>query len=425
MVTQSGRQTPTHVRHIVLALTVIVYLITYLDRTLLSSAAPSIQKELGFSVETLGWVLFSYQIAYAMFQIPGGWLGDRFGPRIALAAVVIWWSAFTALTTLTWSVPSLMAVLFLFGMGEAGAFPISTRSLSGWILPSERGFAQGLTHAGSRLGGTIAPPLVVALILGYGWRAPFLIFAIPGALLAAIWFWYYRDSPAEHTGVNPAERGMIESALGTGKRSRVIPWGLIFGSRRVWLLCAMYFCYGVVLLTFLAWFPKYLTAARHLDLKHMGYFAAFSFGAAMLGDITGGVLSDYILKKTGRITFARRSVAVTGFIMAGICIPVAVMVSDPFTSVLFFALALFGIELTVGNSWAVTLDIGGPFAGSVSAVMSMTGNIGGAIYQAAMGYIVAAAGYNVAMYGLAAFAILGAILFSRIDLSRPLHEAKA
>ena len=425
MSSQATLQAPTRVRYVILALTIAAYLITYLDRTLLSAAAPSIQKEFGFSVQTLGWVLASYQFGYTLFQIPGGSLGDRFGPRIALAGVVIWWSVFCAVTSLTWSLGSLVLALFLFGVGEAGAFPIATRALSSWILPSERGFAQGATHAGSRFGGAIAPPIAAFLIVSYGWRFPFLIFAVPGLLWAAIWFWYYRDVPAEHSGVNQAERSVIEGALGTARRSRHIPWKIIFGSPRIWLLCAMYFCYGVVLLTFLAWFPKYLSAARGLNIQQMGYYASFSFGAAVLGDLAGGWVSDHLLKRTSRITFARRTVAVTGFLLAGASIPIAAMMSDPFISVLFFALALFGIELTVGNSWAVTLDIGGNYAGSVSAVMSMCGNLGGLLYSLLMGYIVADFGWHIALFGLAGFAVLGAILFSFIDISRPLIETKA
>jgi sugar phosphate permease len=414
-------QAPTKIRHIVLALTVAVYFITYLDRTLLSAAAPSIQKELGFSIQTLGWILASYQIGYSMFQIPGGWLGDRLGPRVALTAIVIWWSVFTALTTLAWSVQSLIVIMFLFGAGEAGAFPIATRSLSRWILPSERGFAQGVTHAGSRFGGAVTPVIAVFLIAEFGWRGPFYIFAIPGLIWAAIWFWYYRDTPREHRSVNEAERDLIESAVGRQQKGRKqVPWGAILASPRVWNLAAMYFCYGVVMLTFLTWFPKYLEGARGLSLKHMGIFASLPLAAALVGDICGGFFSDLLLKRTGRITFSRRVVAVPGFLIAGVCIPIAVTIADPVVSIAFFSLALFGLELTVGNSWAVTLDIGGSYAGSVSAVMSMFGNIGGAIYAALMGYLVAAYSWHVAFYGLAAFAVLGAALFMFIDISRPL-----
>jgi sugar phosphate permease len=422
MATQTSQPRPTRVRYIVLLLTVAAYLITYLDRTLLSAAAPSIQKEFGFSLETLGWVLASYQFAYAFFQIPGGWLGDRFGPRIALAAVVIWWSVFTAFITLTWSVVSLAVILFLFGIGEAGAFPIATRSLSSWILPSERGLAQGSTHAGSRFGGAVTPVVATFLIAQFGWRFPFLVFAIPGVIWAAVWFWYYRDTPSEHKGVNAGELALIENALGSGRRSsRRVPWRMILGSPRTWILCAMYFCYGVIVIIFITWFPKYLSAARGLNLRQMGVYASLPLAAAVVGDICGGWFSDLILKHTGKITFARRTVAATGFFAAGIIIPFAVLVSNPVISILLFSLSLFAIELTVGNSWAVTLDIGGRYAGSVSAIMSMFGNIGGGIYAVLMGYIVTAFGWQVAFFGLASFAVLGGILFSFIDISRPLH----
>lgn len=424
MASQLGQPAPTRVRYIVLLLTIAAYLITYLDRTLLSAAAPSIQKELGFSLQTLGWVLASYQFAYALFQIPGGWLGDKFGPRIALTGVVIWWSAFTAFTTLTWSVASLAVVLFLFGMGEAGAFPIATRSLSRWILPSERGLAQGSTHAGSRFGGAVTPILATFLIARYGWRFPFLVFAIPGVIWAAIWFWYYRDAPSEHGGVNKAERDLIENALGAARGSRVIPWRAILSSPRTWILCAMYFCYGVIVIIFITWFPKYLSAARGLDLKQMGTFASLPLAAAVVGDICGGWFSDLLLKRTGKITFARRTVAASGFFLAGLTIPIAVLAANPVISIVLFSLALFATELTVGNSWAVTLDIGGSYAGSVSAVMSMFGNIGGGVYAVLMGYIVAAFGWHVAFFGLASFAILGGILFCCMDISRPLHAPK-
>src|ERR1044071_2716618 len=201
---------PTRVRHIVLWMTVAAYMITYIDRVVISAAVPSIQQEFGFSLVTIGWILGAYQVAYAVFQIPGGWLGDRFGARRALAAIVVWLSAFTAFTAATWSAASMIVCRFLFGMGEAGAFPIATRSLSRWMLPSERGFAQGITHAGSRLGGALTPMIVAAIIPLYGWRVPFFLFGVLGLVWAVVWYWYYRDTPAEHSSVNAAERELIE-----------------------------------------------------------------------------------------------------------------------------------------------------------------------------------------------------------------------
>src|ERR1700761_4445955 len=167
LVPQTSR--PTHVRYIVLGLTISAYMLTYVDRVVISSAVPSIQKEFGFSIVTMGWILSSFQWAYGIFQIPGGWLGDRIGPRRAMTLIVTWWSLFTCATVVAWSASSMALIRFVFGMGEAGSFPIATRSLSRWMLPTERGFAQGATHAGSRLGGAITPALVVLIIVRYGW----------------------------------------------------------------------------------------------------------------------------------------------------------------------------------------------------------------------------------------------------------------
>ena len=219
----SAAPTATRVRYIVLLLTVAAYMITYIDRVLLSAAVPSIETEFGFSTITMGWVLSSYQIAYAAFQIPGGWLGDKLGARIALTAVVIWWSLFTALTALTWSAASMALCLFLFGMGEAGAFPIATRSLSRWMLPGERGIAQGATHAGSRLGGALTPIMAVFLIGQLGWRAPFFSFAGLGVAWALLWYWilpgYAARASACESGRAAADRAGVGQAAGAPRRA--------------------------------------------------------------------------------------------------------------------------------------------------------------------------------------------------------------
>ncbi|MGA3235501.1 MAG: MFS transporter, partial [Bryobacteraceae bacterium] len=263
---------PTRVRYIVLAFTVAVYMITYMDRVVISNAAPVIQKEFGFSLVTMGWILSSFRWAYALFQIPGGWFGDRIGPRRALALIVVWWSAFTSLTAFAWSAVSMGVVRFLFGIGEAGAFPIATRSLSRWMLPGERGFAQGITHAGSRLGAAMTPPLVVWIITRYNWRAAFVTFGIMGVLWAVAWLFYYRDAPDEHAGVNLAERDLIRSATGGSQRrvGAAVPWRRILSNAGLWYLALMYFCYNYCLSTYLDWFPTYLHQHRGYDLKQMG-----------------------------------------------------------------------------------------------------------------------------------------------------------
>jgi sugar phosphate permease len=416
----AASSSPTRVRHITLGIVVLVYFITYLDRVLISNAMPIIQKQFGFSIGTLGLILGCYQWAYALFQIPGGWFGDRAGPRIALACVVIWWSLFTIITGFSTSITMLMICLFLVGLGEAGAFPIANRALSRWMLPTERGFAQGITHAGSRMASTATPVVVAFLIGAYSWHMPFFLFGSVGIVWAAGWFWYYRDVPSEHAGVNAAERDKIIGALGHAPTTRSIPWALILGSRQMWIVAAMYFCYGYGLNIFLVWFPKYLNAARHYTLAEMGFFTSLTLAAGVVGDICGGVFSDMIIHRTGRIKFARQSVAIVGFLIAAVFIPLGCAVTDPYVTAALFGAAVFGLELVVGNAWAVTLDIGGSFAGSCSAVMNTAGNIGGAIVATATGFIVKYYGWNAAFYVVSALALVGALLFTQIDAGRKL-----
>lgn len=416
------RARPTRARHVVLWLTVLAYLITYMDRVVIATAAPMIEEEFGFTPVTMGWIFASFSIAYALFQIPGGWLGDRFGARRALTGVVLWWSTFTAATALTWSASSMIVCRFLFGAGEAGAFPIATRSLSRWMLPSERGWAQGLTHAGARLGGALTPVFVALLIVYYGWRTPFFLFALLGLAWAALWFGYYRDTPREHRSVNDAELAMIEGALGTGRARVSVPWRHLLANPRLWVLSAMYFCYAYCINIFLTWFPKYLHDARGFDIAMMGLFASMPLLAGVVGDLVGGWASDRLVKRGAGLKIGRRAVAVVGFLIAAVMIPLAAATADPFASIICFCVALFGLELTVGVSWAVTLDIGGAYAGSVSAVMNTFGNIGAAIAAVVTGYIVSMSGWFPAFAVLAVLCLVAALLFMRIDASYQLYD---
>ena len=421
MTTVSG-QRPTRIRHIVLWPTVILYGITYMDRVVMSAAVPSIQKEFGFSTITMGWILASFQFAYAIFNIPSGWMGDRIGPRRALTLVVVWWSAFTALTAASFNATSMIICRFLFGVGEAGAFPIATRSLSHWMLPAERGWAQGVTHAGSRLGGALTPALVAAIILAWGWRAPFLIFAVFGVIWGIVWYQYYRDKPDEHASVNQAERDLIRNALKRKPRpNQDIPWGQILSNQQTWLLSAMYVCYGYSIGIYLSWFPKYLVDTHNMDLAQMGLYASAPLLAGVAGDIIGGLWSDHLVKRTN-LTLGRRIVAIVGFAVAGASILLAINIANPVASVAVFALAVFSLELTVGVSWAVALDIGDEFAGSVSSIMNTAGNLGATVSAAGTAYLVTAYSWNTAFSVLAVLGFIAAALFLRIDASKRVYH---
>jgi sugar phosphate permease len=402
----------------VLALTVAAYMITYMDRQVLATSRPTIMKELGISLTAMGWITFGFRMAYALFQIPGGWLGDTIGARRALTIVVSWWSAFTALTALAWNAGSMLTIQVFFGLGEAGAFPIATRSLSRWMRPTERGFAQGVTHAGSRLGGAITPPIVaIAIIPLFGWRAAFYAFGILGVVWAVAWFTYYRDTPEEHHAVNQDERELIGGGV-KRKSAGKVPWRQILSHGNLWVLAVMYFFYNYNLNVYQDWFPTYLQQSRHMTMAQMGVYASLPLLAGVVGDLAGGWFSDVVLRRTGNYNLARRWVAIAGFLLSAVATVPAVLTADPHVSVAWYCVAFFGLEWTVGISWAVPLDIGGDFAGSVSAVMNMLGNVGGAVAATVVTYTAAHYGWNVPFLMTASLCVIAAVLWLKIDATR-------
>jgi len=414
----SSSSRPTHVRHVVLGLTVAAYMITYMDRQVLATTRPAIMEELGISLVAMGWVTFAFRMAYALFQIPGGWLGDTIGARRALTMVVSWWSVFTALTALAWSAASMIVIQVFFGLGEAGAFPIATRSLSRWMRPTERGFAQGITHAGSRLGGAITPPIVaLAIVPFFGWRAAFYAFGVLGVVWSAVWFFYYRDTPEEHAGTNDAERELIAGGIKRKSMGKV-PWRQILSHGNLWVLSVMYFFYNYNLNVYQDWFPTYLRQSKGMTLAQMGIYASLPLMAGVIGDLAGGWFSDIVLRRTGNVNLARRWVAIAGFVLSAAATVPAVLAHDPKVSVACYCVAFFGLEWTVGISWAVTLDIGGDYAGSVSAVMNMLGNIGGAVAATVVTYTAARYGWNVPFLMTAGLCLIAAVLYLKIDASR-------
>jgi sugar phosphate permease len=395
-------------------------MITYMDRVVISSAIPTMRRELAFDLVTMSWIVSSFRLGYSLFQIPGGWMGDRIGPRRALAMIVTWWSLFTSATALVWNAASMLTVRFFFGMGEAGAFPIATRSLSRWMLPRERGFAQGITHAGSRLAAAATPILVVGLIQAYGWRSAFVSFGALGIVWAAVWYWYYRDRPADHPGVGPAERELLKSSI-AGARADAkpsVPWRMILSSGTLWLLAAMYFCYGYCQAVYIDWLPTYLSEYRKFSLKDMGLYASLPLFAGTLANLLGGTISDYAVHRMGNLKMARRVVAIFGFVLAAAAIVPATLTTDSMACVWYTCVAVFGLEFTIGVSWAVPLDIGGDFAGSVSAVMNTGGNIGATLSSFILGYLVNAYGWNVPFLVAAGVCATAAALFLKIDATR-------
>jgi len=383
-------------RWYILVLICVMYLITYLDRVNISTAAPVISKEFGFDRITMGVIFSAFVWAYAIFQVPGGWLSDRFGARPVLATIVAYWSVMTAATAAATGALSFIVIRFLFGVGEAGAFPGATRAMQLWYPRSERGFVQGITHSASRLGAAIAPPLVVLIMTNLGWRSVFYICGAAGLVWAVWWFISYRNLPEEHGMVNRAELGHIRGIDEKGqvkeayieKKAASVPWGTLMKSPNMWAIMCAYFTYVYCLWIFLSWLPSYLVDFRHFTLLKVGIFASLPLFAGVIGDTVGGLATDWLLKTTGNTKFARRSVAIVGMIGCCVFIVPAALTADAYTAVYCLTAAMFFLECTIGPSWAVPMDVGGKYSGTVSGMMNMAGNIGGALSPLVFGFLV-------------------------------------
>jgi sugar phosphate permease len=381
-------------RHVVLAILCLLYLISYLDRTTISVAAPQIIKEFHFTKSQMGAIFSAFAITYALLQVVGGTFGDRFGPRKVLALLMTWWSLFTMLTTAATSFVTLFIVRMCFGLGEAGGFPVATRALSTWYPPSSRGWLQGVTHAAARLGAALAPPIIVwlSLTLG-GWRPSFLILGALGFVWSIVFFAFYRDVPTQKASVNAAELSEIYGPDGPpaeivrGKRN--VPWGTILSSRNVWLLVVADFCYGFNLWIYLTWLPTYLMQARHFSFKEIGFFGALPLLGGVLGDLAGGKLTDELWRRTGNLNLARRATIVTAFVGSLLFTLPSIFASDRILAVILQTGAFFFLEVAVSGLWAVSMDLGGRrYSGSVSGLMNTGFGVAGVVSPLVFGVLV-------------------------------------
>ena len=389
-----ARRTGTK-RWFVLFLISLMYLVTYLDRANISTVAPVIAKEFGIGKIEMGFIFSAFVWSYALFQIPGGWLGDRFGPRRMLTCIVAYWSVMTALTAAASGVASFAAVRFLFGAGEAGAFPVATRAMQLWFPPRERGLVQGVSHSASRLGAALSPPIVVTIVATLGWRWVFYICAAVGILWSVLWYLTYRDTPEEQASVSRAELAYIRGADEQGnvlppspESMAILPWGTLFRSSSMWALMCAYFTSAYCGYIFLSWMPSYLVEYRHFTLIKVGIFASLPFWAGVVGDTLGGLAIDWLVARTGSIKLAYRVVAVVGLLGCVACIVPAALVDNAYAAVACLTGAFFFLECAIAPAWASAMQIGGKYSGTVSAAMNMAGNIGGALSPIVFGILV-------------------------------------
>ena len=378
----------TRVRARVLGFAFLLAVVTYLDRICISAAAPFMMEDLKLSVLQMSAVFSAFTLAYSIFEIPSGWLGDTRGPRRVLTRIVLWWSAFTMLTGAARGFASLVSIRFLFGAGEAGAFPNIVRSFSRWFPRRERGTANGVLFLGSRVGGMLSAPIALLLIRRWGWRASFVAFGALGIVWAAAWYAWFRDRPVDHPGVNAGELAWIEQdgpRLDDGT-SRT-PWRLLLASRNLHAICAMYFAFGYGLYFYFTWLPTFLIRVLGFSLLAGGLFAALPFMLAGLANLIGGWLTDRLARTHG-LRVARCGLGFASFLTCAALVAASTLAPQPVAKAVLLALALASADLAIGACWAVSLDVGADYAGVVTGFMNTFGNLGGLLGPIVVGVAV-------------------------------------
>lgn len=384
-------------RYAVVAGLFAMMLITYIDRAAISSAALAISGDLGLSNQAMGGVFGAFALGYAIAQVPGGWLADRYGPRLALALVVAVWSLFTGATGAVHSLAALLVIRFLFGVAEAGAFPGAARVVYNWLPVAERGRANGIIFSGSRLGAAFAFPAMAWLLALWNWRTAFYLLALPGLLWSLVWALLFRNYPAGVAAEPAAARGSGGSFLGI-----VRSWPMA-------LAMIQYFAGNFTFFICLTWMLPYLRQTYGLDQARAAGYAMLPLLIGALAHFLAGFLIDIVFKSRHR-AWSRRLPGVLGFSIAAIGIGSLAFARSAEMAIVCFTLGAFGAEMTIAPSWAYCMDIGGKNSGAVSGAMNMIGNFGSFVSANAFPFLAGLTGTAAAYFGLAAMLNVAAAL---------------
>ncbi|HVO98117.1 MAG TPA: MFS transporter [Bryobacteraceae bacterium] len=399
--------------------------IAYLDRVNLSIAGRAIEEEFHLSDIQLGYVLSAFVLGYAIFQAPGGRIADRFGPRLVLSLGVVWWAVFTVLITLlsiqlTALLATLIAIRFSLGIGEAVVYPSSNCVVSAWIPSTERGIANGIIFAGVGFGAGVTPRLIVYFLEHGGWRGSFWASAAIGLAAGAIWYLIARDRPEQHPWVSPAELAHIEAGLpkeDAKKPDQRLDWGEILTNRDILAVAFSYFCFGYTAYIFLSWFFIYLNKVRGLDLKSSSYYAMLPFLAMAAGSTVGGWLSDAITKRLGKKA-GRCRLASVAVAFAAVFVALGTQVESAKVASFVLAAGAGALYLAQSSFWSVSADIGKRSAGSVSGVINMGAQLGGALTSSLTPWIAREFGWTASFLAASALCVAGAITWLIVDPDR-------
>jgi MFS transporter, ACS family, glucarate transporter len=407
----------------VLIFAFLLAVVTYLDRVCISAAAPFISDDLHLTTIQMGQVLSAFALAYSLFEVPSGWLVDVIGPRRVLTRIVLWWSGFTMLTGAAAGYRSLVVTRFLFGAGEAGAFPSMSRGLSRWFPLRERGKANGVMFFGSRVGGMLSVPIALLLINRWGWRLSFVLVGAIGLVWAAAWFAWYRDRPADHPAVSAGELAWIEQDRRVGQGGpdeAATPWRALLRSRNLYAICAMYFTYGYGLYFYFTWLPTYLIRVLGFSQMNGGLLAGLPFLCAGVANLAGGWLTDALARDRG-LRPARCGLGFAAFLTGAILTFASTLVPQPIAKAVLLAVALGSVDLALSACWAVCLDIGRDHAGVVTGCMNTFSNLGGVLTPLVVAYAVDRwQSWTFPFYVTAIIYATGALIWLTIDPERPI-----
>lgn len=399
---------PTRTRYWVIAFGMALAVLSFIDRVTLAQAAPLISRDLHLTKSQMGSVFAAFLTAYAIFEIPSAWYGDRVGARRGLLRIVSAWSFFTALTGLAWNFASMVAIQFLFGAGDAGCFPLITKSFRAWLLPRDRTRAQGYLWLAARWGAAFTPLLVVWVLRFVSWRGAFVLFGSVAVLWITLFGRWYRDDPQQHGGVNAAEKKLLSELSDVPGRSHMVPWRRILTSRSVLLLALQYYFLSFSWYFYVTWLPTYLQEQHHLTSARGAFYAIFPLFFCGVGSLFCGFISPHVARWTGSLYRARKVMACTGFLLAGTFLTTASHMTTLNTTMSFMAAACFFNDFVIPHAWASCMDIGGKDASSsVAGVMNFMGNAAGVSSSMLGGYLLQRTGNNWNLF----VSILGGVYF--------------
>ncbi|MEN9580458.1 MAG: putative sulfoacetate transporter SauU [Pseudomonadota bacterium] len=415
-------------RFFVVLATFLLSVLLYVDRVCISTAKSGVQADLGITDTQFGVVMSAFAIGYALAQTPSGMLADKLGARRILATIVVTWSVFTGLSALAWNYTSMLVIRFLFGVGEAGAFPGMARGVYSWIPQQERGLVKGINFSGSRLGAAFAYPVLATTIGQLGWKTTFLILMVVGCVWAIAWWLFFRDEPADHPSISKEELAYIQGNRQAGSDTAPagkMPISLMLKSPGLWLMMTQYLFANFTTFFCLTWLYPHVKKTYDLTATDAGLYAMIPLLCGAAGNIVSGFAVDRIYA-TGRHSLSRKLPAILGFSLTAVGMIMSVQQTTVGPAIFWLSLAVFGVDMVLSPSWSFCIDIGGKHAGQVSGTMNMAGNLGSAIIGIAFPtLIIWTGGTDVFFYLLAGFSVAAAVCWMLADSTKKIPELPA